>query len=61
MGSAVFPRCRLFGQEGAMTDPAQIRAKILTMETVMLRHDPLAVPKVHESTVAAMSVIGSAS
>ena len=59
MGSAAFPRCRLFAQEGAMTDPAQIRAKISTMETVTLRHDPLAVPEVHQSNVAAMSVIGS--
>ena len=42
-----------------MTNPAQIRAKISTMETVTLRHDPLAVPKVHESTVEAMSVNGS--
>ena len=42
-----------------MTDPTQIRDKILTMETTTLRHDPLAVPHVHESTVAAMSVIGS--
>ena len=42
-----------------MTDPAQIRAKISTMGTFMLRDDPLAVPQVHESTVAAMSVISS--
>ena len=42
-----------------MTDPAQIRSRISTMETVALRCDPLAVPKVHENTVAAMSVIGS--
>ena len=41
-----------------MTDPAQIRAKISTVETVTLRHDPLAVPKVHDSIVAPMSVIG---
>ena len=59
MGSAVLTQCRLFDLEGAMTDPTQIRDKILTMETITLRHDPLAVPHVHESTVAAMSVIGS--
>ena len=41
-----------------MTDLAQIRDKILTMKTIVLRQDPLAVPQVHESTVAAMSVIG---
>ena len=41
-----------------MTDPAQIREKVLAVETVLLRQDPLAVPQVHESTVAAMSVIG---
>ena len=40
-----------------MTDPAQIWAKILTMETVAF--DPLAVPKVRENIVAAMSVVGS--
>ena len=59
MGSAVVTQCQLFDLEGAMTDPTQIRDKILTMETITLRHDPLAVPHVHESTVAAMSVIGS--
>ena len=58
MGSAVVTQCPLFDLEGAMTDPTQIRDKILTMETITLRHDPLAVPHVHESTVAAMSVIG---
>ena len=41
-----------------MTDPTQIREKVLALETVVLRQDPLAVPRVHESTVAAMSVIG---
>ena len=41
-----------------MTDPAQIRDKILALETVLLRQDPLAIPQVHESTVAAMSLIG---
>ena len=41
-----------------MTDPAQIREKVLAVETVLLRQDPLAVPRVHESTVAAMSAIG---
>ena len=41
-----------------MTDLAQIRGRILTMETIVLRQDPLAVPQVHESTVAAMSMTG---
>ena len=41
-----------------MTDLAQIRDKILALETVLLRQDPLAIPQVHESTVAAMSLIG---
>ena len=41
-----------------MADPTQIREKVLAVETVVLRQDPLAVPRVHESTVAAMSVIG---
>ena len=41
-----------------MTDPAQVREKVLAVETVLLRQDPLAIPQVHESTVAAMSLIG---
>ena len=41
-----------------MTDPAQIRDKILALETIVLRQDPLAVPQVPESTVAAVSLIG---
>ena len=57
-GSAAHAQCRLFDSEGAMTDPAQIREKVLAVETVLLRQDPLAVPQVHESTVAAMWVIG---
>ena len=44
-----------------MTAPEQIQAKISTMETMTLRRDPLAVPNLHESTAAAMSVIGSPS
>ena len=41
-----------------MTDPAQIREKVLALETVLLRQDPSAIPQVHESTVAAMSLMG---
>ena len=33
--------------------------KMSTMETITPRRDPLAVPKLHESTAAAMSVVGS--
>ena len=58
VGSAVLTQCRLFGLEGAMTDPAHNRDRILTMETIVLRQHLLAVPQVHESTVADMSVIG---
>ena len=58
VGSAVHTQCRLFGLEGAMSNPEQIREKVLALETVLLRQDPLAIPQVHESTVAAMSLIG---
>ena len=61
MGSVFLSECRLFGDEGTMTEPEQIQAKISSMETMTLTRDPLAVPKFHERTAAAMSVLGSPS
>ena len=60
-GGAFLSQFRLFGDEGNMTVHEQIQAKISTMETISLRRDQLAVPKLHASTAAAMSVIGSPS